>query len=95
MLPLICRIGHVTRNDIGAIRIAQNESYFEVAERSVPGFVKAMKKNAPAMAQDGILVEASGSPEEWMAAGNGPPKPRTGPRTGPRPAPRGGKPPRG
>ncbi len=91
MLPLICRIGHVTRNDIGAIRIAQSESYFEVAERSVPGFIKAMKKNAPAMAQDGILVEASGSPEEWMAAGNGPPKPRSGPR----PAPRGGKPPRG
>ncbi len=30
LLPLICRYGHVGRNDIGAIRVAANESYFEV-----------------------------------------------------------------
>ena len=79
MLPLICRIGHVTRNDIGAIRIAASESYFEVAERSIPNFIRAMKKNAPAMAQDGILVEPSTSPDEHFAAGGGPPRPRLAP----------------
>ena len=42
LLPLICRYGHVDRNDIGAIRIAANESYFEVTERATPSFIKAL-----------------------------------------------------
>ena len=37
LLPLICRYGHVGRNDIGAIRVAANESYFEVTQRATPG----------------------------------------------------------
>jgi ATP-dependent RNA helicase DeaD len=88
LLPLICRIGHVGRGDIGAIRIAAAESYFEVSPRALPGFVKALRKNSQAMAQDGILVEPSTSPADHHAAGGGPPKPRTGPR-GPRPTPAG------
>ncbi|HVF82686.1 MAG TPA: DEAD/DEAH box helicase [Sphingomicrobium sp.] len=80
LLPLICRIGHVGRGDIGAIRVAASESYFEVSARSSANFLKALRKNSPAMAQDGILVEPSTSPSEHLAAGGGPPKPRTGPR---------------
>ena len=30
ILPVLCRRGHITKNEIGAIRIAANETYFEV-----------------------------------------------------------------
>ncbi|MFC7537995.1 DEAD/DEAH box helicase [Sphingomonas sp. GCM10030256] len=87
LLPLICRLGHVSRSEIGAIRVAASESYFEVSARAVPNFVKALRKSSAAMAEDGILVEPSTSPAEHIAAGGGPPKPRGagGPR-GPKPA---------
>lgn len=84
LLPLICRIGHVPRSEIGAIKVAATESFFEVSPRAVQTFVKALRKNSPAMAQDGILVEPSTSPDEHHAGGGGPPRPRLGPR-GPRP----------
>lgn len=84
LLPLICRIGHVPRTEIGAIKVAATESFFEVSPRALQTFIKALRKNSPAMAQDGIMVEASTSPDEHHAAGGGPPKPRQGPR-GPRP----------
>ena len=84
LLPLICRIGHVPRSEIGAIKVAATESYFEVSPRALQTFVKALRKNSPAMAQDGIMVEPSTSPDEHHAAGGGPPKPRHGAR-GPRP----------
>jgi ATP-dependent RNA helicase DeaD len=85
LLPLICRIGHVVRNDIGAIRMAANETYFEVSAKAAPNFVKSLRRNSAAMAQDGILVEPSTSPAEHIAAGGGPPRPRApkGPRKGP------------
>ena len=89
LLPLICRIGHVGRNDIGAIRVAASESYFEVSAKAMPNFLKALRKSSPAMAADGIMVAPSTSPAEHLAAGGGPPKPRSGPR-----GPRGPKPPR-
>jgi ATP-dependent RNA helicase DeaD len=82
LLPLICRIGHVPRSEIGAIKVAATDSYFEVSPRALQTFVKALRKNSPAMAQDGILVEPSTSPDEHHAGGGGPPKPRhpKGPR---------------
>ena len=80
LLPLICRIGHVPRTEIGAIKVAATESFFEVSPRALQTFVKALRKNSAAMAEDGILVEASTSPDEHHAAGGGPPKPRHGVR---------------
>jgi ATP-dependent RNA helicase DeaD len=85
LLPLICRIGHVNRSEIGAIRVAATDSYFEVSPRALPNFLKALKKNSPAMAQDGILVEPSTSPSEHLERGGGPPRPRPGGPRGPRP----------
>jgi ATP-dependent RNA helicase DeaD len=86
LLPLICRIGHVGRSEIGAIRVAATDSYFEVSPRALPNFLKSLKKNSPAMAQDGILVEPSTSPTEHIERGGGPPRPRpSGKPKGPRP----------
>jgi ATP-dependent RNA helicase DeaD len=76
LLPLICRIGHVPRSEIGAIKVAATDSFFEVSPRALQTFVKALRKNSAAMAQDGILVEPSSSPDEHHAGGGGPPPPR-------------------
>ena len=55
LLPLICRYGHVGRNDIGAIRVA-NESYFEVAQRATPGFIKALRRATIAPEDSGMVM---------------------------------------
>ncbi|HEX7930852.1 MAG TPA: DEAD/DEAH box helicase [Sphingomicrobium sp.] len=57
LLPLICRYGHVGRNDIGAIRVAANESYFEVTQRATPGFIKALRRATIAPEDDGLVIE--------------------------------------
>ena len=51
LLPMLCRAGGVTKRDIGAIRIEQGETHFELAPKSVDGFLeslgpdKTMEKN--------------------------------------------------
>jgi ATP-dependent RNA helicase DeaD len=42
LLPLLCRLGAVTRKDIGAIRIHERETRFEVLASAVEGFVAAL-----------------------------------------------------
>jgi ATP-dependent RNA helicase DeaD len=57
LLPLICRYGHVGREVIGAIRIAANESYFEITERAAPGFMKALSRATIAPEDDGMVID--------------------------------------
>jgi len=57
LLPLICRYGHVGRIDIGAIRIAANESYFEVTKRAAPGFSKALRRATIAPEDEGLVID--------------------------------------
>lgn len=57
LLPLICRYGHVTRSEIGAIRLAANESYFQVSERATPGFLKALRRATIAPEDQGLMIE--------------------------------------
>jgi ATP-dependent RNA helicase DeaD len=57
LLPLICRYGHVGRHEIGAIRVAANESYFEVTERATPGFIRALRRAAIAPEDEGLVIE--------------------------------------
>jgi ATP-dependent RNA helicase DeaD len=44
LLPMICRLGEVTRQDIGAIRVLDNETRFEVAGTAVTRFTDALKQ---------------------------------------------------
>ncbi|WP_300556548.1 DEAD/DEAH box helicase [Maricaulis sp.] len=44
LLPLICRVGDVTRREIGAIRIDEDESYFEVTGRVLEVFEQALAR---------------------------------------------------
>ncbi|QAY77339.1 DEAD/DEAH box helicase [Sphingosinicella sp. BN140058] len=46
LLPLLCRRGHITRNEIGAIRIAPNETAFEIPRAAARRFAEAVKRTA-------------------------------------------------
>ena len=46
ILPLICRLGHVTKKDIGQIRIFDNETKFQISEEMSPRFAEAIKATA-------------------------------------------------
>ena len=42
LLPMICTAGGITKNEIGAIRIQSNETFVEIAEPAVAGFLKSV-----------------------------------------------------
>ena len=55
LLPLICRRGHLTKTDIGAIRVFDRESRFEITRAAMTRFEAAIA-NANAE-DDGVLIE--------------------------------------
>ncbi|WP_421990563.1 DEAD/DEAH box helicase [Qipengyuania sp.] len=64
LLPLICRRGHITRNEIGAIRIGQHESWFQVPRAVAAKFADTVQRTAsPEDEQDAIaILEAPDGP---------------------------------
>ncbi len=46
LLPLICRRGHVTKSEIGAIRVFDRETRFEIAASAAPRFAAAVHEGA-------------------------------------------------
>ena len=46
MLPMLCKMGGITKDDLGAIRIQQNESFIELRKSALQGFLSAV---GPAM----------------------------------------------
>ena len=65
ILPLLCRRGHVTRAEIGAIRIAANETWFQVPRALARKFAASVARTADPGGEDesGVRIElAEGSP---------------------------------
>jgi ATP-dependent RNA helicase DeaD len=65
ILPLLCRRGHVSRNQIGAIRIMPTETWFQLARPAEAKFREAVKRTANPASEDeaGIRIEpAPGAP---------------------------------
>jgi ATP-dependent RNA helicase DeaD len=58
LIPLICRRGHVTKPEIGAIRVFGRETKFEIVPAAAERFAAAVKDNA----DDGIRIEPAGAP---------------------------------
>jgi ATP-dependent RNA helicase DeaD len=58
LIPLICRMGHVTKKDIGQIRIFDRETKFEILEEAGPRFSTAIA-TAP---KDKLRIEPAGAP---------------------------------
>lgn len=62
LLPLLCRRGHVSRSEIGAIRITANESLFEVPGAVGARFLAAVRRTAGGD-DDGVeIVPVEGGP---------------------------------
>ena len=80
LLPVICRYGHIGRNEVGAIRIAANESYFQVSQPATPGFIKALRRAKIAPEDEGMLIELAPPIDAAAVTPRGP---------GPRPRPEG------
>ncbi|WP_296680770.1 DEAD/DEAH box helicase [Novosphingobium sp.] len=67
ILPLLCRRGHVSRTDIGAIRLAANETFFEIAGPVAARFLDAVHRTAEE--DDGVEITPSeGAPREEARA---------------------------
>ena len=64
LLPLICRRGHVTKAEIGAIRIGAAESRFQVPGAISGRFAQAVRASLSAGADDesGVLIEQADGP---------------------------------
>jgi ATP-dependent RNA helicase DeaD len=56
ILPLLCRRGHLTRNEIGAIRILPNETQFQVPRAVAAKFSAAVKRTANADTDEGSVL---------------------------------------
>jgi ATP-dependent RNA helicase DeaD len=60
LLPLLCRRGHVTKRDIGAIRIGMDETQFEIPRAVASKFAQAVKRTSGGDpdGEGGIAIEA-------------------------------------
>ena len=67
LVPLICRLGHVTKKDIGEIRIFDRESLFEIAPAAQARFREAVSQAS----EGDIRIEPAAAPGPRP-----PPKPR-------------------
>ena len=88
ILPLLCRRGHITRNEVGAIRIGANETHFQVPRAIADKFNAALVRTAAEGAgdgddRDGVRIEPSDGPRE-AARTNRNDRSRSGPGPGPR-----------
>ena len=85
ILPLICRRGHLTKADIGAIRVFQRETRFQIKTTVADRFLEA----AGAPDQDGVIIERADGPAPDMANEKREPRGERAPR---RPRPEGDAP---
>jgi len=78
LVPMICRRGHITKKDLGQIRIFDRETKFEIARDAADRF-KAAVASAPG---EPIRIEPAGAPAPHRASearDEAPRRPRKGP----------------
>jgi ATP-dependent RNA helicase DeaD len=66
ILPLLCRRGHITKNEIGAIRIGPSETHFQVPSGIAAKFQDAVARTGDAEGEDesGVRIERSEGPTD-------------------------------
>lgn len=72
ILPLICRRGHVTKSEIGAIRIGAGETRFQVPRAIADRFAKEVAKSAGPDDEDVRIGLADGPPPPGTRGDHGP-----------------------
>jgi ATP-dependent RNA helicase DeaD len=86
LIPLICRLGHVTKKDIGHIRIFDRETKFEIIAETEARFRQAVK----GAAEGDIRIEPAAAPPAADRPRGPRPPPHQGASQGPHPAARPG-----
>ncbi len=78
LLPLICRRGHITKTEVGAIRIGASETQFAVPRAMAARFAASVLKTADAAGEDesGIRIEPLQGAPAAPPARRGPPQGR-------------------
>ncbi len=74
ILPLLCRAGDLSKDDIGAIRVQEKETFVELREASVQGLMSRLDSNGAL--EEGVTVRPAEAPPAGGAR----------PERGPRPA---------
>jgi ATP-dependent RNA helicase DeaD len=87
LLPLICRRGGVTRREVGAIRIGQHETVFEIAGAAAHDF--ALAASEPDQRARHVVITRADAPPPSVQAPSAPPptRPEHAPEPHPRSAP--------
>lgn len=73
LLPMLCRAGHVTKNDIGAIRIQENETHVELAPGCVDKFLESVGPSRK-VEKTITVTRMKGAPEASADGGDERPK---------------------
>ncbi len=81
LLPMLCKAGGITRDDIGAIRIGDKESYVELRKPAAAGFKASIGENM--RVEDGATVTELSQPPAIAQRADS--KPGSKPRPGPKP----------
>jgi len=72
ILPLICRRGGITKNEVGAIRIAPDETAFQIPRALVAKFTAAVARTATEEGGEDVRIEQSPGPIEGQRSGPAP-----------------------
>jgi ATP-dependent RNA helicase DeaD len=86
ILPILCRRGHVTRGEIGAIRIGSDETFVQIPRAIAGKFADALKRTAAAelaAGEESLAIEPSESGPREAARQNRRDSPRRSPNDGP------------
>lgn len=70
ILPLICRRGHITKNEVGAIRIGQHETHFQIPRAIAAKFQAAVIRTGETESDEEVvrIEPAQGGPEAGARA---------------------------
>ena len=93
LLPMICKAGHITKREVGAIKILEAESHVEIVTEKADAFAAAIKKSGAT--EKGVTIQRiDGTPPEESTRGgwNVTNKGKFKPNRKPRPDALGGKP---
>ncbi|WP_264212071.1 DEAD/DEAH box helicase [Leisingera thetidis] len=77
VLPMLCKAGNIDRDAIGAIRVQDNETFAEISEAAVDGFLKALDGKTE-LEPGAVLTQLSEAPELAPAPRRSPGGPKGG-----------------
>ncbi|QDI77308.1 DEAD/DEAH box helicase [Leisingera aquaemixtae] len=90
VLPMLCKAGNIDRDAIGAIRVQDNETFAEISEGAVNGFLKALGGKTE-LEPGAVLTRLSEAPDLAPAPRRGPGGPKGGFKGDRKPMPHRGK----